>query len=455
MTKDERRMFMKIKKLSFLSLFLIIGLFLFMPNFVNAADDSVYSLDIITEDLIVDEPFPSTVKYIFEISNETKEFELNCFWLLAEGETQVPEGAVAENEVEYIPVADPGNLSEEEKYEYTELLNKVNPTTTKIYYNNELLDFTNGIMTIKARNKVTVTFNANGGTINGNAQYVIEDYIKGNALPTATRAGYYLKDWYTKPVGGMRIINPDQLYDGIIVYAHWEKEGLVTIDFANMDKNEFYLSGEESLAIDILVYKGLLNSDTRGLFKNKDGKILLSVDLDNTYKVDLPDDLTVADNIILDITPEEKEQLRQEFNNDIPDRIELIVSTKQVVKIIFDANGGVFKNNITTIDIEDIINFDYDAFEKPTRKGYKFIGFYTKDGSKSYLDVNNSEAGFEEDTTFYAKWEETSTGTTTNPDVENPKTFDSIGSSIFMGTISLIGLVGATIYLKKRNKVRA
>lgn len=114
-------------------------------------------------------------------------------------------------------------------------------------------------------------------------------------------------------------------------------------------------------------------------------------------------------------------------------------------KVVFDANGGTFKNDIKNINIVDIINFDYESFEKPTRDGYTFIGFYTEDG-KSYFDVMNSEAGIEEDTTFYAKWELVE---------ENPKTFDGIGTNIFMGIISLMGIVGATIYFRKRNKVRA
>ncbi|MGM9881617.1 MAG: hypothetical protein ACI31S_02095 [Bacilli bacterium] len=38
---------------------------------------------------------------------------------------------------------------------------------------------------------------------------------------------------------------------------------------------------------------------------------------------------------------------------------------------------------------------------------------------------------------------------------ENPKTYDGIGNSILMGTISLIGLFGVIIYLKKRSKVKA
>lgn len=41
------------------------------------------------------------------------------------------------------------------------------------------------------------------------------------------------------------------------------------------------------------------------------------------------------------------------------------------------------------------------------------------------------------------------------PSEENPNTFDGIGNSLFIGAISLIGLVGATIYLTKKNKVRA
>lgn len=125
--------------------------------------------------------------------------------------------------------------------------------------------------------------------------------------------------------------------------------------------------------------------------------------------------------------------------------IEIDASAVKVYKVVFDSNGGIFKNDVKNINIEDIINFDYETFEKPTRDGYKFIGFYTND-SKSYLDVMNSEEGITEDITFYATWKLVE---------ENPKTFDDIGRSIIMGTLSLIGLVCATIYFRKRNKVRA
>ena len=131
-------------------------------------------------------------------------------------------------------------------------------------------------------------------------------------------------------------------------------------------------------------------------------------------------------------------------------------NTLPTFNIILDANGGQFTDSDKYI-IDDIINFDYTNINKPTREGYSFVGFFTeKTGGKSFLEVMNSEAGIEEDTIFYARWKENSAGGagTIEPDVENPKTFDGTGTSIFMGTISLIGLVSTIIYLNKRNKVK-
>lgn len=133
------------------------------------------------------------------------------------------------------------------------------------------------------------------------------------------------------------------------------------------------------------------------------------------------------------------------------------IAEKLDYKVIFDANGGIFKDNKNTIEIEDIINFNYNEFEKPTRDGYNFIGFYTeKTGGKSFDEVMNSEAGIEEDTIFYARWEENSDGGagTTESDEENPNTLDSIRYSIIMIILSIIGFIIATIYLNK-NKEKA
>lgn len=86
-------------------------------------------------------------------------------------------------------------------------------------------------------------------------------------------------------------------------------------------------------------------------------------------------------------------------------------------------------------------------------EGKDLVVYYVKENGEkeAYTVDTTSEPGFAIFTTTH--FSIYTLGYT--EDVENPKTFDGIGTSIFMGTISLIGLVGTTIYLKKRNKVRA
>jgi len=124
--------------------------------------------------------------------------------------------------------------------------------------------------------------------------------------------------------------------------------------------------------------------------------------------------------------------------------------------VTFDANGGMFKNG-SILTIEKWENGLENSLEQPTRAGYTFIGYYTEKTGGTKFELILAESGIDSDMTFYSQWKEKSSGGvgTPEPEEENPKTFDGIGTSIFMGTISLIGLAGTIIYLKIRNKVRA
>ena len=130
------------------------------------------------------------------------------------------------------------------------------------------------------------------------------------------------------------------------------------------------------------------------------------------------------------------------------------IAEKIEYKVIFDANGGTFGND-NVLTIEKWENGLEDSLEEPTRDGYAFMGYFTEKVGGTKFELILAESGIDSDMTFYAQWEETTSIAPVEPEEENPKTFDGIGTSILMGTISSIGLLAAILYLKKRNKVRA
>ena len=85
--------------------------------------------------------------------------------------------------------------------------------------------------------------------------------------------------------------------------------------------------------------------------------------------------------------------------------------------------------------------------------GKDLIVYYiTSDGNieEHEVTVKDGYASFE--TNHFSTYilAEKATNKVVEIDEENPKTYDGIGSSMLIGTISLIGLLGTTIYLKKK-----
>lgn len=132
----------------------------------------------------------------------------------------------------------------------------------------------------------------------------------------------------------------------------------------------------------------------------------------------------------------------------------LLVGHENKIKVIFEANGGTFKDSDKYI-IENWKNEEYDNLILPTREGYEFRGYYTEKIGGTKFEMILNESGIDSDMTFYAQWDEVASSGQGEAIVENPNTFDGITSSILTVFISLIGLVGIIIYSKKRNKVGA
>ena len=125
----------------------------------------------------------------------------------------------------------------------------------------------------------------------------------------------------------------------------------------------------------------------------------------------------------------------------------LILGTSSF-EVIFDGNGGVFKDNKDNLVIEEWKNEYEEILEKPTREGYTFKGYYTEKSGGTKFELILAESGIDSDMTFYAQWEENSNK------VENPNTLDSIGKSIITLIISIFCVVCSVLYFNNKNKAR-
>lgn len=162
------------------------------------------------------------------------------------------------------------------------------------------------------------------------------------------------------------------------------------------------------------------------------------------------EDITIYDNNVIvykeSIVDSDGDNMKEEYSYMAIREYKILSENNNVFKnedLQFRFSGEF--NKLKNVKINDnILSSDkYDAKSGSTIITLKREYLKTLKEGNYTLKVEYSDGGYSE-TTF-----------TVGSDVKNPNTFDGIGSSILMGIISLIGLIGAIIYFKKRNKVRA
>lgn len=79
--------------------------------------------------------------------------------------------------------------------------------------------------------RAEVTFNANGGTIDGETKFEVDESGNVMTAPEPTKEGYRFDAWYTAADGGEEI-DPmfDEITEDITLYAHWIKTYVVTFN---------------------------------------------------------------------------------------------------------------------------------------------------------------------------------------------------------------------------------
>ena len=75
--------------------------------------------------------------------------------------------------------------------------------------------------------KYTITFNANGGSVETTSKELIKN-AKLGTLPTPTREGYTFDGWYTEATNGNIVTNETRAKESQILYAHWTVKSYAT-----------------------------------------------------------------------------------------------------------------------------------------------------------------------------------------------------------------------------------
>ena len=73
-------------------------------------------------------------------------------------------------------------------------------------------------------NAITITLNANGGTVTPTTKSVENGSVYG-ILPHPTRSGFIFDGWWTAATGGTKIKATDKPSGNQTVYAHWKQDG--------------------------------------------------------------------------------------------------------------------------------------------------------------------------------------------------------------------------------------
>ena len=74
--------------------------------------------------------------------------------------------------------------------------------------------------------QVTITYNANGGTVNPTSKQISASSTTYGNLPNPSKTNYVFDGWYTSSIGGTKVISTTPYVNGVSttkLYAHWNR----------------------------------------------------------------------------------------------------------------------------------------------------------------------------------------------------------------------------------------
>lgn len=235
----------------------------------------------------------------------------------------------------------------------------------------------------------TVTFDANGGTVNPTSKTVRyrEEY---GELPIPVRPGYGFKYW----LGGSTILKATSYARELNLIAIWEENAYTIIYDANGGsiKPEYYSNSYKyNIASKTLITTYAKNDALTTIAENPY--------LKSNYK--FKEWNTKADGTGISYTENQNTTISSSENS----TVRLYAIWEKTYSITLDANEGIFAENKSTLVIDNWDDSKLQSLEQPTRLGYNFRGYYTEEtGGISLEDYINTVGVNANGLVFYAQW---------------------------------------------------
>lgn len=274
------------------------------------------------------------------------------------------------------------------------------------------LGSTNANANIYVGSKYTVTFNANGGSVDTSSKTVYRADVYGN-LPTPTKTGYTFKGWYTAASGGTKVTASStvNITANQTLYAQWI-ENYLTINYYSSYADYCKYNGEEiavSADSNILIGSNNYNYDdspySDGLWdvNNPSWLYLSKTDYDPTgYWGTEVNGGTLIHHHTQFTTGQ---SVAEAFGLTLVDGNKSINVYAQWelagVKITYNANGGSGAPDIQRKEFGESIEL---STVTPIRDGYNFTGWATT-SEASDAEYNAGDTYSEDnDLSLYAVW---------------------------------------------------
>ena len=217
-------------------------------------------------------------------------------------------------------------------------------------------------------NTYTVTFNANGGTVETKTQTVTYGSTYGE-LPTPTREGYRFEGWFTNAKDGTQVTKDTVVTtaDNHTLYAHWTLN-VYTVKF---DANKGMVTPTEMK---------VRHGDTYGKLPTPtlDGYTFDGWYNDNGMQVN-PEDVVTASHTLY---------AHWKANT---------------YTVTFDANGGTVETKPETVTYGSTYGSTYGELPTPTLDGYTFAGWFTQSDGGTQV-TKDTVVTTAKDHTLYAHW---------------------------------------------------